>query len=260
MTEENGNGEYREAGEENCGSAAGAAGDGAGPVNSVTWTVYKTGGITYVAGPATGASAGLIFNQAAVTIPGVAIYEPKSLEDGGIRVGEIVGWRCWRVEDGKLRSMFIGPGLTSHLKWPLKYIWEPDKPMDGDPTDYYGLAGVYAYKDRGMNGEMSYVVSSGKVESELTLYGEVSLWGNVVEHEHGYRAQFGRPKSLYCGPGFPRKLYEKVCATYGLEPISRLETFRRSPLGWVLARPYRAAILGGSLGILISAAVLWATS
>jgi hypothetical protein len=29
------------------------------------------------------------------------------------------------------------------------------------------------------------------------IYGEVNLWGSVVEHEQGFRAQFAYPKTLY---------------------------------------------------------------
>ena len=32
------------------------------------------------------------------------------------------------------------------------------------------------------------------------LYGEVNLWGTVVEHEQGWRTQFAYPKSLYLPP------------------------------------------------------------
>jgi hypothetical protein len=32
------------------------------------------------------------------------------------------------------------------------------------------------------------------------IYGEVSLWGTVVEHELGWRAQFAYPKSLFLLP------------------------------------------------------------
>src|SRR5215472_15102768 len=32
------------------------------------------------------------------------------------------------------------------------------------------------------------------------VYGEINLWGKVIEHEDGYRAQFGYPKRLWCTP------------------------------------------------------------
>jgi hypothetical protein len=39
------------------------------------------------------------------------------------------------------------------------------------------------------------------IQSGLRLvYGEINLWGKVIEHEDGYRAQFGYPKRLWCTP------------------------------------------------------------
>ena len=32
------------------------------------------------------------------------------------------------------------------------------------------------------------------------IYGEVYLWGTVVEHELGWRAQFAYPKNLFLSP------------------------------------------------------------
>ena len=56
--------------------------------------------------------------------------------------------------------------------------------------------GIYAYKEK-----PRLLREIGKTNSGLRLvYGEINLWGKVIEHEDGYRAQFGYPKRLWCTP------------------------------------------------------------
>jgi hypothetical protein len=68
-------------------------------------------------------------------------------------------------------------------------VWVPDEPMVGDPDDY-GAAGVWAFKDRNL--ALRKMLESGPGYA----YGTVSLWGEVVEHDLGYRAQFARVASI----------------------------------------------------------------
>lgn len=46
--------------------------------------------------------------------------------------------------------------------------------------------GLYAYKPNVPNRDWS----------QLPITGEVKLWGRVIEHEHGYRAEYAYPSSL----------------------------------------------------------------
>lgn len=48
--------------------------------------------------------------------------------------------------------------------------------------------------------------------------GEVYLWGKVIVHEHGFRAQFAYPKRLYVIDGGPRanKIADALELTYGV--------------------------------------------
>lgn len=58
------------------------------------------------------------------------------------------------------------------------------------------MCGIYAYKEK-----PRLLREIGKTNSGLRLvYGEINLWGKVIEHEDGYRAQFGYPKRLWCTP------------------------------------------------------------
>ncbi len=47
---------------------------------------------------------------------------------------------------------------------------------------------------------------------KLGIHGEVYLWGTVVEHRLGWRAQFAYPKSLFLPPDrVPIKITELDC-------------------------------------------------
>lgn len=128
------------------------------------------------------------------TVAGPCRTEP--LEDAGISAGEIIGHRAWRVNKGLLRSMAVNK------------VWAPGEPMEGDPQagpdcGGYGIAGVHAFKTR------SEVLTAYDETNPLIpiAFGTVALWGTVVEHELGYRAQFGRVNSidLIRGPGPTRE-------------------------------------------------------
>jgi hypothetical protein len=59
----------------------------------------------------------------------------------------------------------------------------------------------------------------GNVETPAYAVGEVSLWGRVIEHAVGYRAQFAYPKSLaVVGDD---ALAEKVSTLYGVPAVAR---------------------------------------
>ena len=64
------------------------------------------------------------------------------------------------------------------------------------------MCGIYAYKEkprllREIRNKMTIpAIYSGR----RLVYGEINLWGKVIEHEDGYRAQFGYPKRLWCTP------------------------------------------------------------
>jgi hypothetical protein len=102
--------------------------------------------------------------------------EPEPIEDAGISAGEIIGHRAWRVrDDGLLQSMAVST------------VWAPNEVMEGKPSDYNGM-GVHAFK----------TASAALTEYwgyEIAI-GTVLLWGEVIEHELGYRAQFGKVNSI----------------------------------------------------------------
>jgi len=60
--------------------------------------------------------------------------------------------------------------------------------MRGEGARWDNHLGVYAFKER--SGISSLGMSSAHV------VGEVELWGEIVEHEIGYRAEYARIRSL----------------------------------------------------------------
>jgi hypothetical protein len=127
----------------------------------------------------------------------------KGIRHCGLRVGEIIGYRAWRIEsrwlkrgDDRLRSVYVSD-----------YVWEPDKPACGDVRTH----GVYSFRNVVRSKEeYEYSLPSGPL-----LFGKVKIWGEVVEHEDGYRSQFARIISLDYGAP---ELLAKFRAIYGVAP------------------------------------------
>ena len=110
-------------------------------------------------------------------------------ETTGIIVGEIIGWRAWKYRDGFLTSPY------------RDNVWLPGEPMTGTLGDWLigrysfeGTGGVHAYKTR---------ARCMDIECMWGVIGQVALWGNVYEHEHGYRAENARVVSIYRIDEFP---------------------------------------------------------
>ncbi len=100
----------------------------------------------------------------------------RNLRHDGIRLGEIIAYRAWRVivppwfgsNDDRLHSVAM-----------RNYIWYPNKPA-------YVIRSRHEYGyDPCADGPL--------------LFGKVKIWGEIVEHEEGYRSEFGKIVSLDYG-------------------------------------------------------------
>lgn len=104
------------------------------------------------------------------------------------RITAVTAWRAWAMSP------------TGHL-WSLNYpvVWSPDKMFTArcDTHDHAPSAGhtcgVYALKDP----DDAYRYRPQDSTGRLAVFGEVLLWGTVIEHQAGYRAQFAYPQSFY---------------------------------------------------------------
>lgn len=131
------------------------------------------------------------------------------LEDAGISAGEIIGHRVWCCLDG---------GWLGSVA--VDVIWPPDEPMTlgAAPQLPQGLengGGVHAFKTR------AEAIRNYKHRKEPQAYGTIALWGEVIEHERGYRAEFGKILSVDHVAGVYRwkelKLLRQIRQRYGLE-------------------------------------------
>lgn len=118
------------------------------------------------------------------SLPGPWENKPAApIPDDGVTLwGEISAWRAWRVQGLRLRSLY------------QPEIWEPGVPMVGDPE----TKGVHAFKTAY---ETFREVRDAEVYSrwntvEQIAIGKVDLWGAVIEHERGYRAEFARVTAI----------------------------------------------------------------
>lgn len=95
-----------------------------------------------------------------------------------VTTGEIEAWRAWSIDGTTLCSVHMG----TH--------WEPGAAMTGDPD---GDHGVHAWKT--LHDALAYALSYTLRGIPVFGYplmlaiGRVHLWGNVVEHKRGYRAE-----------------------------------------------------------------------
>lgn len=122
--------------------------------------------------------------------------------------GPILAWRLWKLRhDGVLLS------VTQYHHWPI------GAPMRGDPS--HSGEGIHAMKMRDLLATHPY--------GHECVTGEVALWGRVVEHQHGYRAEYAYPRMVDLRapspmPGFPRSkrradLAQMIRDNYGCEVL-----------------------------------------
>lgn len=93
--------------------------------------------------------------------------------------GEIIGWRAWLVDPEK---------LTLKALFHRGFEWQPGvNKAIGLPSEE-GEVGLHAHRHM-----------QGLFKQEGTYWqaiGTVLMWGDVVEHEAGYRAEFARVETL----------------------------------------------------------------
>lgn len=94
-----------------------------------------------------------------------------------ILIGEIVAWRAWHVESGYLKS------------YSQDVVWPPGEPVTGKVPSGEDGGGIHAFRDRRRLFE--FMKNGGPM-----VWGSVALWGDIVEHELGYRAENAAVRSI----------------------------------------------------------------
>jgi hypothetical protein len=115
-----------------------------------------------------------------------------------VQTEAITGWRCWFVlpEEGLLRPIF-----KRGLRWPPRTAQEAlcaDNEHQAPDEDC--KCGIYAVCAPLLLQEVYWTSSPPKGVKPLpgiVVVGQLSLWGKVIQHERGWRAQFAYPTHLY---------------------------------------------------------------
>jgi hypothetical protein len=135
----------------------------------------------------------------------------RTLKHEGVRAGEIIAYRAWRViNEGWFRS---GDDRL-HSVLMRDYVWYPDKPASGDVRTH----GIYSFRDV-IRSKEEYHYDPG-VDGPLML-GKVKIWGEIVEHEAGYRSEFGKIVSLDYGDPELLDKFRKIYRVKHGGPVAR---------------------------------------
>jgi hypothetical protein len=77
------------------------------------------------------------------------------------------------------------------------------------------------------------IYQRGLFERVVHVFGTVLLWGRVIQHEHGYRAEYARPLKLLTVPSLVRvsrsvsrdtdRLLDAVAKRYSMQLVARAE-------------------------------------
>jgi hypothetical protein len=132
----------------------------------------------------------------------------------------LVGFRAWRIVawrrlDGSVEQR-LAP-VSSRLPWRPRERHAAVCTAPGTRHDapLAGCScGVWALR------------SAADAEGRGQVYGEVAMWGRVIELERGFRAQYAYPRALYCYPGQAEDV-RPLAALYGVE----LKVLDDPPLG-----------------------------
>jgi len=114
-------------------------------------------------------------------------------------ISPIIGHRVWRLDANSLKSLngepwSPGKALAAGCRAPSfgTALGRAEARDAHDPPQFECTCGVYAARSP------EHLRSMGC--PRYAIEGEVYLWGTVVEHELGWRAQFAYPKSLFLPP------------------------------------------------------------
>jgi hypothetical protein len=145
--------------------------------------------------------------------------EPVAAPYAGFRHWHVVGDRLFSVGRHPLADVLCpsGSGPAGRIEWPVRQL--AARPCaDGPAPTFDCTCGIYATHELHDPGS---AWRSGP-QSARHVVGAVALWGRVVEHEWGYRAQYARPMALLEGVGV-----EAVADAYGIPVLSAEELLAR---------------------------------
>lgn len=127
----------------------------------------------------------------------------------------ILAWRVWRLDDrGYLRS----------LTW-RSFSWAPLKVSQADLISAsFKNCGIHGFKKKEDCLRLYHATNKFIVSTDCFCYGQVSLWGRVIEHERGYRAQYAYPYEIFVPSSTMAKhLTNKYAVDVFYEPLKEVD-------------------------------------
>jgi hypothetical protein len=131
------------------------------------------------------------------------------------------GYRVWQVIDNRLFS------ITHRVEWQPGMPFEAFCAKQHEVPDASCRCGVYAAASFNRLFDMGYTRSDGLFsvgEYDVSVAGQVSLWGGIIPGNLGWRAQFAYPKKLlvpYSRYKIARALAERYNVPYKLYNLER---------------------------------------
>jgi hypothetical protein len=184
----NGNRQAAQAAYSNTANRAGVTGSISGPIQRDKASIYAQLAAMHAAG----------YGPRSLNGAFEPWLEPpkEPVENAGVRFGEIIGWRIWKVKDDQLWPFFI------------EKPWLAGQATTGNPEDH-GKEGIWAFKQR-----KDAIFKMTNANSARLVYGSVKLWGQVVEHELGYRAEMATVATLEGSPTIDDAKVKELEAKY----------------------------------------------
>jgi hypothetical protein len=125
-----------------------------------------------------------------------------------VHVGYVTGWRWWLLDDKSSQPHPCSIGL------PYRWQWAGENSTE--ELSMGNQRGFYAYKS----------ASIERIASGCSLlFGRVALYGDVVVHKHGYRAEKARILDAWCAPEWWGKLsrIKQVKGTFHIKTAGETE-------------------------------------
>lgn len=107
-------------------------------------------------------------------------------------VEALEGWRAWRLEKGKLGSMYT--------HGPRPHSWLPDVAAEAHCTETHEVPAQHCHCGFYAGDDFESMRAYTEDEAGTIVFGRVSGWGRYVRGGSGWRAQFCYPKSFHVLP------------------------------------------------------------
>jgi hypothetical protein len=131
----------------------------------------------------------------------------RTMDDGfsadAVYTEPILGWRFWRLRRLETFGADRPLRLAAAGRFGIPKFWEPRAATKAVCSSYRTAheapwpscrCGIYGLRERDLAERAVLKYSRGELESWAV--GRVSLWGRIVESEHGWRAEYAYPYEL----------------------------------------------------------------